>query len=179
MKRIIDIPYELYKKIMEHRALTKYQEHIDYENLKDMIEDSTPLNGCQAEDFIKYAKDNYGIELTLKESDNPDTFEKLFGTTKNDLGVDCISRQAVIDELKRYFHDEYYQRTSIQDCRDCFIEDVLKHLPSVTPQEPSRDMKEIEEVINCDVDAETKCKMISNILTAKPHYFEEPQESEG
>ena len=60
--------------------------------------------------------------------------EQIKETTKNDLGVDCISRQAVIDELKRYFHDEYYQRTSIQDCRDCFIEDVLNHLPSVTPQ---------------------------------------------
>jgi len=42
-----------------------------------------------------------------------------------------------------------------------------------------RDIEEIEKVINCDADAETKCKMISNILTAKPHYFEEePQESE-
>lgn len=41
-------------------------------------------------------------------------------------------------------------------------------------QEPSRGMEEIKEVINCDADAETKCKMISNILTAKPHYFEEP-----
>ena len=60
-------------------------------------------------------------------------------TTKNDLGeLDCISRKAVIDELKRYFHDEYYQRTSIQDCRDCFIEDVLNHLPAVTPQEPRK-----------------------------------------
>ena len=42
-------------------------------------------------------------------------------------------------------------------------------------KKPSRDMKEIEEVINCDADAETKCKMIYNILTSKPHYFEEPQ----
>ena len=41
-------------------------------------------------------------------------------------------------------------------------------------QKPSRDMEEIKEVINCDADAETKCKMISNILTAKSHYFEEP-----
>jgi hypothetical protein len=57
-------------------------------------------------------------------------------TTKNDLVVDCISRQAVIDGIKEYFHDEYYQRTSIQDCRDCFIEDVLNNLPSVIPQEP-------------------------------------------
>lgn len=39
--------------------------------------------------------------------------------------------------------------------------------------ESIRDMAEIEEIINCDADAETKCRMISNILTAKPHYFEE------
>jgi len=42
-------------------------------------------------------------------------------------------------------------------------------------QEPSRDMKEIEEILKCDADAETKCKMISNILTAKPHYFAEQE----
>lgn len=40
-------------------------------------------------------------------------------------------------------------------------------------QEPNRDIKEIAEIMKCDADAETKCKMISNILTAKPHYFEE------
>lgn len=39
-------------------------------------------------------------------------------------------------------------------------------------QEPSRDIEEIKEIMECDTDAETKCKMISNILTAKPHYFE-------
>ena len=39
-------------------------------------------------------------------------------------------------------------------------------------------MEEIREIMSCDADAETKCKMISNILTAKPHYFDEPQESE-
>lgn len=47
---------------------------------------------------------------------------------------DCVSRQAVIDSIRNYFHDEYYQRTSIQDCRDCLIEDVIKPLPSDTPQ---------------------------------------------
>ena len=45
-------------------------------------------------------------------------------------------------------------------------------------QEPSRDIEEIAEVINCDADAETKCKMISNILTANSHYFNGPQEIE-
>lgn len=47
---------------------------------------------------------------------------------------DAISREAVIDGISKYFHDEYYQRTSIQDCRDCLIEDVITKLPSVTPQ---------------------------------------------
>jgi len=41
-----------------------------------------------------------------------------------------------------------------------------------------RDMEEVEEIMNSDADAETKCKMISNILTAKPHYFDEQHESE-
>lgn len=39
-------------------------------------------------------------------------------------------------------------------------------------QQSDRNIKEIEEVMQSDADAETKCKMISNILTAKPHYFE-------
>lgn len=45
-------------------------------------------------------------------------------------------------------------------------------------KKPNRNIEEIKEVINCDADAETKCKMISNILTAKSHYFKEPQEIE-
>ena len=50
------------------------------------------------------------------------------------------------------------------------IEQILKDMSiKVLEQEPSRNMEEIEEVINCDADAETKCKMISNILTSKPH----------
>lgn len=53
-------------------------------------------------------------------------------------------------------------------CRD------TANLLEALKQESSRDMEEIKEVINCEADAETKCKMISNILTAKSHYFEEP-----
>lgn len=53
----------------------------------------------------------------------------------------------------------------------CGKEQTIDEIKAIPSAEPSRDMKEIEEVINCDADAETKCKMISNILTAKPHYF--------
>lgn len=45
-------------------------------------------------------------------------------------------------------------------------------------QDPNRDMKEIEEIINCDADAEIKLKMISNIVYSKSHYFK-PLEQES
>lgn len=43
-------------------------------------------------------------------------------------------------------------------------------------EEVNRDIEEIAEILQSDVDAETKCKMISNILSAKPHYFEVEQD---
>lgn len=45
-------------------------------------------------------------------------------------------------------------------------------------QEPYDDIKEIREVMSCDANEEIKCKMISNILTAKPHYFKEKEPCE-
>ena len=65
-------------------------------------------------------------------------------------------------------------------CNDCYLGSekcsekckVIKALKAIKVlEELSRDMEEIEELINCDTDAKTKCKIISNILTAKPHYF--------
>ena len=76
-----------------------------------------------------------------------------------------ISEQKAIEAINDYWGE--METPTI----DGYI-NAIKAIPSA---EPSRDMKEIEEVINCNADAETKCKMISNILTSKPHYFEEPQ----
>ena len=30
------------------------------------------------DDFIKFAKEQFGVELIVKKSNNPDTFEKIF-----------------------------------------------------------------------------------------------------
>ena len=46
----------------------------------------------------------------------------------------------------------------------------------MTREEVNRDIKEIAEVLQSDADAKTKYKMISNILSAKPHYFEVEQD---
>lgn len=83
---------------------------------------------------------------------------------------DTISREAVLDYIHRILNQGTGKKKSFE-----FIQKYVEKLPPVNPQEPSRDMKEIEEVINYDADAETKCKMISNILIAKPHYFEKQE----
>ena len=78
--------------------------------------------------------------------------------------------------LNRMWNCRGKHTTSIDKVK---MEQIIRdELSSVNLQKPCRDIEEIEEVMNSDADAETKCKMISNILTAKPHYFEEPQKSE-
>lgn len=49
--------------------------------------------------------------------------------------------------------------------------DAMETVKGALGQEPSRDMEEIEEVINCDANAEIKLKMISNIVYSESHYF--------
>ena len=110
---------------------------------------------------------------------------------ENTKDNDLISRQATIDGINRYFHDEYYQRTSIQDCRDCLIEDVIKALPPVNPQESeSRQFAKwvAEEIFddywewNEDAFAELACRKLAKlgIVRAKGDEWEliDPQESE-
>lgn len=41
------------------------------------------------DDFINYGKKTFGVGITIKKSDNPDTYEKLFG----DIKADCLSRE--------------------------------------------------------------------------------------
>ena len=64
---------------------------------------------------------------------------------------------------------EYLEQHSVS------VQDACNMAIQALSQEPCRDIEEIAEVIKSDIDAETKCKMISNILTAKPHYFEKQE----
>ena len=70
-------------KYCDYELTTKHDLGVDY-----------TINGL--DDFIEFGKKAFGVELTIKKSDNPDTYEKLFEATKNDLGVDCISRAEVL-----------------------------------------------------------------------------------
>lgn len=100
---------------------------------------------------------------------------------------DAVSRQAVIDGINRYFHDEYYQRTSIQDCRDCLIEDVINKLPPVNPQQKigyCRDCKwwkDSDGAFRRGIEAESQCPM-NRIEVYEGNgycYMFEPQERNG
>lgn len=33
----------------------------------------------ELDDFIKYAKEKFGCEVSIEKSENPDTFDKIFG----------------------------------------------------------------------------------------------------
>lgn len=109
------------------------------------------INGL--DDFIEFGKKAFGIELTVKKSDNPDTYAKLFGTTKNDLGVREFEEIVVEYPPEDLFiYPEYkgkpYFSIKYKEGNDYFIgygtynpkvfSRYLRDyfMPSVTPQEP-------------------------------------------
>jgi hypothetical protein len=60
-----------------------------------------------------------------------DAIEKrILPTTKNDLGVDCISRQDVLSEIIRFSTEE----GASVECQQLYCD--VNNMPSVTPQEP-------------------------------------------
>ena len=91
-------------------------------------------------------------------------------TTFEKIRAEIAENQKVISETLSFDKEnEFYNG------KWAGFELSLAIIDKYAEQEPSRDMKEIEEILKCDADAETKCKMISNILTAKPHYFAEQE----
>lgn len=103
----------------------------------------------------------------------------------NALEGDAISRQAVKDKYKERLVNSLKDDDRGIDLSKYAEEpykafcEFVDSIPPINSQEPSRNMEEIAEIMRCDVDAETKCRMISNILTAKPHYFEKQEPKMG
>ena len=70
---------------------------------------------------------NIGIEAIEIVMDQ----EEQEPTTKNDLGVDCISRQAVIDLMMQKWGENFSGDSAMQESID-----AIRVMPSVTSQEP-------------------------------------------
>ena len=87
-----------------------------------------------------------------------------------------MTREEIVEGLK-LLEDNMVHFDELQNDKGEWIDvhELLFEAIQALSQEPSRDIKEIAEIMKCDADAETKCKMISNILTAKPHYFEKQE----
>jgi len=73
---------------------------------------------------------------TIIDWNNCHTSEQLenIATTKNDLGVDCISREQALRELKE--SAEHHANDSREEVLLRRDRDIIRALPSVTPQEP-------------------------------------------
>lgn len=104
-----------------------------YSELHSDLCELCPIYGQTGSDHCFEDALQYVIEMLEQEP-----------TTKNDLGVDCISRQAVIDAINaNCIWENEYNLTSSR------IKKAVENLPSVTPQEPIFDkiIAEIEREI--------------------------------
>ena len=69
------------------------------------------------------------------EPDNCGNYIVQYPTTKNDLEVDCISREQALRELKE--SAEHHANDSREEVLLRRDRDIIRNLPSVTSQEPS------------------------------------------
>ena len=67
------------------QIIDKYKAEISAESTtKNDLESDHTISTL--DDFIDFGKKAFGVEITIKKSDNPDTYEKLFGAIK----ADCL-----------------------------------------------------------------------------------------
>jgi hypothetical protein len=109
-------------------------------------------------------------DLTKNKSENPTS-----STTKNDLGVDCISRQAVLEQAYAY-------GSGLEPDGYCVNVEDIQALPSVTPIRPKGHWIDIHEYhYYNDGDIETtelKCSCCNEVvewdieLLHKPYFCE-------
>ena len=59
------------------------------------------INKMELDDFIKYSKERFGVEVSVKESEDPDTFGKIFGDVVEDNGMK-ISKNAIENMMLAY-----------------------------------------------------------------------------
>jgi len=73
------------------------------------------------------------LELAISSLETDEAYQLEYEqpTTKNDLGVDVVSRQAVLDLMIQKWDENFSGDDAMQESID-----AIKALPSVTPQEP-------------------------------------------
>ena len=90
----------------------------------------TAIKGLKAfrREFSGYEPNEEMFDMAIKALEQEPT-------TKNDLGVDCVARQ----DVERYIEGFINEYTPEEELEFINLElDGLKHIPSVTPQEPRK-----------------------------------------
>ena len=139
--------------------MTEREKHIGV--LKDLKEWLiTFSNGSHVKEIeaIDYAISSLKVDLAYDLE-----YERI---TKNDLGVDCISRAEML-KYQEYLHGKMSNEENHK------LWEYIKALPSVTPQEPRIDFEELKRKILMEVDGGTDdawlaygevCNRISNSI---------------
>ena len=135
----------------------------------------------EAIEYIKRADVTVGREIKTKTAKALEMAIKALeqeSTTKNDLGVDCVARQ----DIERYIEGFINEYTPKEELEFINLElDGLKHLPSVTPQEPILDKirAEIEDIDAPNYDFEGFYKCQSEVLQIIDKYKAESEAEYG
>ena len=137
------VSLDVYKQVAKERDIAIEQLHeLGYEfgqkieptnknNLVHNLCDSCTNIGCEFQSGIVRTKCAFYMPPQL-EPDNCGNYAVQAPTTKNNLGVDCISRQAALK-----IHDEWFATCNIADKKES-PKAKIKALPSVTLQEPRK-----------------------------------------
>ena len=135
----------------------------------------------EAIEYLKRADVTVGREIKTKTAKALEMAIKALeqeSTTKNDLGVDCVARQ----DIERYIEGFINEYTPKEELEFINLElDGLKHLPSVTPQEPILDKirAEIEDIDAPNYDFEGFYKCQSEVLQIIDKYKAESEAEYG
>ena len=138
MKRVIDISEDAYELLLEKGTCGKFA------NLGEIVANSKPLEQepttkndlteqCIACKYDETEDENGEHCKKCLEGDSQFELDNEFvePTTKNDLGVDAVSRQAVIDLMMQKWGENFSGDDAMQESID-----AIRELPSVTPQDP-------------------------------------------
>lgn len=100
------------------------------ENIKALEQEPTTKDEHHRQNIQAYAHD-FGVSEEQAE-------KELRVTTKNDLGVDCISREKVLKLIYDYKENHSNDREHYPINYGTLIDMIrwVRNLPSVTPQEP-------------------------------------------
>ena len=119
----------------------------------------TAIKGLKAfrREFSGYEPNEEMFDMAIKALEQEPT-------TKNDLGVDCVARQ----DVERYIEGFINEYTPEEELEFINLElDGLKHIPSVTPQEPRKghwiDTREISTNRRGQIVHEVICSECSGI----------------